>query len=208
MIIIMKKNATDAQVDRIVEWIASVGYSAHLSRGVERTIVGAVGDDRGKAQLKTAEFLPGVDKVMPILKPYKLASREVREGDTVIRVGDLAIGGPEFIVMAGPCSVESEEQLMASAYVAKKAGAHILRGGAFKPRTSPYSFQGMAEDGRISVRNLRRSGRQELEAFEKDGDLSEDELARAEKELDKITQAAEAEIDAALSTKEQELLED
>ena len=155
MIIIMKKNATDAQVDRIVEWIESVGYSAHLSRGVERTIVGAVGDDRGKAQLKSAEFLPGVDKVMPILKPYKLASREVREGDTVIRVGDLAIGGPDFIVMAGPCSVESEEQLMASAYVAKKAGAHILRGGAFKPRTSPYSFQGMAEDGLKLLKKVR-----------------------------------------------------
>ena len=155
MIIIMKKNATDAQVDRIVEWIESVGYSAHLSRGVERTIVGAVGDDRGKAQLKSAEFLPGVDKVMPILKPYKLASREVREGDTVIRVGDLAIGGPDFIVMAGPCSVESEEQLMASAYVAKKAGAHILRGGAFKPRTSPYSFQGMAEEGLKLLKKVR-----------------------------------------------------
>ncbi len=90
-----------------------------------------------------------------ILKPYKLASREVREGDTVIRVGDLAIGGPEFIVMAGPCSVESEEQLMASAYVAKKAGAHILRGGAFKPRTSPYSFQGMAEDGLKLLKKVR-----------------------------------------------------
>lgn len=155
MIIIMKKNATEVQVDRIVEWIESVGYSAHLSRGVERTIVGAVGDDRGKAQLKSAEFLPGVDKVMPILKPYKLASREVREGDTVVRVGDLAIGGPEFIVMAGPCSVESEEQLMASAYIAKKAGAHILRGGAFKPRTSPYSFQGMAEEGLKLLKKVR-----------------------------------------------------
>jgi 3-deoxy-7-phosphoheptulonate synthase len=122
---------------------------------VERTIVGAVGDDRGKTQLKSAEFLPGVDKVMPILKPYKLASREVREGNTVIRVGDLAIGGPDFIVMAGPCSVESEEQLMASAYIAKKAGAHILRGGAYKPRTSPYSFQGMAEEGLKLLKKVR-----------------------------------------------------
>ncbi len=155
MIIILKKNATDAQVDGIVEWIESVGYHAHLSRGVERTIIGAVGDDRGKAQLKSAEFLPGVDKVMPILKPYKLASREVREGDTVIRVGDFAIGGPEFIVMAGPCSVESEEQLLASAYIAKKGGAHILRGGAFKPRTSPYSFQGMAEEGLKLLQSVR-----------------------------------------------------
>jgi 3-deoxy-7-phosphoheptulonate synthase len=155
MIIIMKKNATDSQVDQIVDWIESVGYSAHLSRGVERTIIGAVGDDRGKAQLKSAEFLPGVDKVMPILKPYKLASREVREGDTVIRVGELAIGGPDFIVMAGPCSVESEEQLMESAYIARKAGAHILRGGAFKPRTSPYSFQGMAEEGLKLLKKVR-----------------------------------------------------
>ena len=149
MIIVMKKKATDVQIDHVIEWIESVGYRTHPSRGVERTIIGAVGDERGKAQLKSVENLPGVEKVVPILKPYKLASREFFEGDTAIRVGDLKIGGTPFIVMAGPCSVESEEQLMESAYIVRKGGAQILRGGAFKPRTSPYSFQGMEEKCRL-----------------------------------------------------------
>jgi len=155
MIVLMKKNATEGQIDNVLRWIESVGYNPHLSRGVERTIIGAVGDDRGKAHLKAAEFLEGVEKVMPILKPYKLASREVKEGNTVIDVGDLKIGGPDFIVMAGPCSIESDEQLMECAYIARKAGAHVLRGGAFKPRTSPYSFQGMAEDGLKLLQKVR-----------------------------------------------------
>ena len=147
MIIVMKKNATEGQIEHVVRWIESVGHKAHPSRGVEQTIIGAVGDERGKAYLKYAEALSGVDKVLPILKPYKLASREARDGNTVISVGDVEIGGSRFIVMAGPCSVESEEQMMESAYIVKKGGAHILRGGAFKPRTSPYSFQGMEEEG-------------------------------------------------------------
>jgi len=155
MVIVMKKNATEAQIEHVIGWIESVGYTAHPSRGVERTIIGAVGDSRGQAQMKSVEHLPGVEKVVPILKPYKLASRETREGNTVIRVGDLTIGGPEFIVMAGPCSVESEEQLMESAYIVKKGGAHILRGGAYKPRTSPYSFQGMEEEGLKLLKQVR-----------------------------------------------------
>jgi 3-deoxy-7-phosphoheptulonate synthase len=124
---------------------------------VERTLIGAIGDDRGKVQLKAAAFLPGVEKVVPILKPYKLAGREFREKDTVIRVGEAEIGGGEFTVIAGPCSVESEEQMMECGYVAKKAGAKILRGGAFKPRTSPYSFQGMQEEG---LKLLKKVGEQ------------------------------------------------
>jgi 3-deoxy-7-phosphoheptulonate synthase len=147
MIIVMKRNATEGQVDHVVRWIESVGYKAHPSRGVEQTIIGAVGDERGKAYLKHAESLSGVEKVVPILRPYKLASRETRVMDTVIRVGDVEIGGSAFVVMAGPCSVESEEQMMESAYIVKKGGGHIIRGGAFKPRTSPYSFQGMEEEG-------------------------------------------------------------
>jgi 3-deoxy-7-phosphoheptulonate synthase len=122
MIILMKKNATEEQINQVTEWITSVGYQTHLSRGVERTIIGAIGDDRGRIQL-------------------------YQEKDTVIQVGDVRIGGPEFTVIAGPCSIESEEQMMECGYVAKKAGAKILRGGAFKPRTSPYSFQGMEEEG-------------------------------------------------------------
>ena len=147
VIIVMKKNATQDQIHHVTEWIKSVGYHPHLSQGVERTLIGAIGDDRGKAQLKSASFLPGVEKIMPILKPYKLASREFQETDTIVRVGEVRIGGGEFTVIAGPCSIESEEQMMECGYVAKKAGAKIIRGGAFKPRTSPYSFQGMEEEG-------------------------------------------------------------
>ncbi len=155
MVIVMKKNATEAQIEHVISWIESVGFRAHPSQGVERTIIGAVGDGRDKAQLKSIEHLPGVEKAVPILRPYKLASREARDGNTVIRLGDLAVGGGEFIVMAGPCSVESEEQLMESAYVVKKGGAHVLRGGAFKPRTSPYSFQGMEEEGLKLLKKVR-----------------------------------------------------
>jgi len=155
MIIVMKRNATDVQVDRVVEWIESVGYRAHLSRGTEKTIIGAVGDARGREQIKSVGHLPGVESVVPILKPYKLASREFREQDTVVRVGGLGIGDGTFTVMAGPCAVETEEQLMECAYVAKKAGAHILRGGAFKPRTSPYSFQGLEEAGLKLLKKVR-----------------------------------------------------
>ncbi len=147
MIIVMKSQATEKQIEDVISWIESVGYKAHPSSGVARTIIGAVGDNRDKAVLKYAESLPGVEKTMPILKPYKLASRESHEGDTVINVGSIAIGGPEFVVMAGPCAIESEEQLLESAYIVKKGGGQILRGGAFKPRTSPYSFQGMEEEG-------------------------------------------------------------
>lgn len=155
MIIVMKRNATDAQVDRVVEWIESVGYRAHLSRGTEKTIIGAVGDARGREQIRSVGHLPGVESVVPILKPYKLASREFREENTVVRVGALGIGDGSFTVMAGPCAVETEEQLMECAYVAKKAGAHILRGGAFKPRTSPYSFQGLEEAGLKLLKKVR-----------------------------------------------------
>ncbi len=155
MVIVIRKNATESQIEDVIKWVESVGYSAHPSRGVERTIIGVVGDDRGKAQLKSAEYLPGVEKTVPILKPYKLASRETKEGNTIVRIDDLEIGGPEFIVMAGPCSIENEEQLMESAYIAKKGGAHILRGGAFKPRTSPYSFQGLEEEGLKLLKKAR-----------------------------------------------------
>lgn len=156
MIIVMKQKATQDQVDHIIKWVESAGYRVHPSTGVERTIIGVVGDDRGKPQLlKDAKSLSGVEKAMSILKPYKLASRESKEGNTVIRIGDVEIGGPEFVVMAGPCSIESEEQLMESARIVKKGGGDMLRGGAFKPRTSPYSFQGMEEAG---LKLLKKAG--------------------------------------------------
>jgi 3-deoxy-7-phosphoheptulonate synthase len=147
MIIVMKKRADQQELENVINWIESVGYKAHVSKGVERTIIGAVGDERGKVLLKAVETWPGVEKVMPILEPYKLASRETKDGNTVITVGDVKIGGPKCVVMAGPCAVESSEQLMEAAFAVKKAGASMLRGGAFKPRTSPYSFQGLGEEG-------------------------------------------------------------
>ncbi|MBN1615031.1 MAG: 3-deoxy-7-phosphoheptulonate synthase [Deltaproteobacteria bacterium] len=155
MIIIMKRNATEREVHQVIDWIESVGYRAHISQGVERTIIGAVGDERGRTQLRSAEYLPGVEKTMPILKPYKLASREFREENTVIPVGNIVIGDSGFVVMAGPCSIESEEQLLECAYIVKKAGAKVLRGGAYKPRTSPYSFQGMEEEGLKLLKKVR-----------------------------------------------------
>ena len=151
----MKGNATAEQIDSVIQWIESVGYRAHPSYGLERTIIGAIGDHRGKEHLKLVINLSGVEKTIPILKPYKLASREARDDNTIIRVGDLEIGGGEFIVMAGPCSIESEEQMMESAFIARKGGADIIRGGAFKPRTSPYAFQGMEEEG---LKLLREAG--------------------------------------------------
>jgi len=159
VIIVMKKNATEEQINKVAAWIESMGYAAYPSRGVERTIIGAVGDDRGKAALQAAESLSGVERTMPILKPYKLASREAREEDTIIKVGNVTIGGGQFVVIAGPCAVESEEQMMESAFVVKEAGAQLLRGGAFKPRTSPYSFQGMEEEGlKILARVREKTG--------------------------------------------------
>lgn len=155
MIIVMKKNATEAEIENVIGWVESIGYKAHPSRGVERTIIGAVGNERGKNELKSAEHLAGVEKAVPILKPYKLASREYRSEPTRVWAGGVEIGGPKFVVMAGPCSIESEEQLMESAYVVRKGGAQILRGGAFKPRTSPYSFQGMEEEGLKLLRKVR-----------------------------------------------------
>ncbi len=155
MIIVMRQNATEAQIDHVIRWVESIGYRAHPSSDMGRTTIGVVGDDQGKGHVKSAEHLPGVEKIVPILKPYKLASRDAKQEDTIIRVGDLEIGGPSLIVMAGPCSIESEEQLMESAYIAKKGGAHILRGGAFKPRTSPYSFQGLEEEGLKLLEKVR-----------------------------------------------------
>jgi 3-deoxy-7-phosphoheptulonate synthase len=124
-----------------------MGYRAHTIRGELRTVIGAVGDDRGKERLKSLESLECVETVQPILQPFKLASREVRQEPTIVPVNGLRIGGKAIVVMAGPCSVESREQVLDVAKQVKAGGARILRGGAFKPRTSPYSFQGLEEEG-------------------------------------------------------------
>ncbi|HLC25309.1 MAG TPA: 3-deoxy-7-phosphoheptulonate synthase, partial [bacterium] len=147
MIIVMKGKSTSAQVDEVIGRVQAMGYNTHVIWGVEKTVIGAVGDERGKAQLQALISMPGVESVVPILKPYKLGSRQFKSEDTVISVGGVKIGGPEVVVIAGPCSVESREQLLETARIVKAHGAHILRGGAFKPRTSPYAFQGMAEEG-------------------------------------------------------------
>jgi 3-deoxy-7-phosphoheptulonate synthase len=143
----MKPGATKAEFNHVIVKIKEYGFQAHPIVGTERTVIGCVGDERSKTQLQSLEVAPGVESVMPILKPFKLASKEMRKERTIVKVGKYSIGGSQFVVMAGPCSVETREQILKSAEVVKKAGAQVLRGGAFKPRTSPYSFQGLEEEG-------------------------------------------------------------
>ena len=147
MIIVMKPGATKAQFNHVVEKIKEFGFQPHPIIGTERTVIGCIGDERGKTQLQSLEVAPGVESVMPILKPFKLASKEMRKEKTLVKVGKNVIGSAQFVVMAGPCSVETREQILKSAEIVKAAGAQMLRGGAFKPRTSPYSFQGLEEEG-------------------------------------------------------------
>lgn len=146
MIIVMQAGAPQADLDRVVSRVEGLGLRPHVIVGTERTVVAVVGDERG-AGSGGMETLPGVAEVLPILAPYKVASREVQTEPTVVRAGPLVVGGGRIGVIAGPCSVESREQIVATARAVKDAGATGLRGGAFKPRTSPYSFQGMKEKG-------------------------------------------------------------
>ncbi len=146
MIVVMKKEATSDDVEHMVQRIESLGLKAHVIVGTERTVIAAVGDDR-KTHKESLESGPGVASVMPILAPYKVASLEVKREPTTIRAGSLTVGNGTIGVIAGPCSVETEEQILDCARAVKAAGATALRGGAFKPRTSPYSFQGLKEDG-------------------------------------------------------------
>jgi len=148
MIIVMQAGATKRERDEVIKKIKELGYKPHVIHGTTRDVIGAVGDERGKVVLQSIELMEGVENVVPILKPYKLASREVKKETSLIKISDtVTIGGKDIIVIAGPCAVESEEQIIEVANSVKQAGARILRGGAFKPRTSPYAFQGMKEDG-------------------------------------------------------------
>jgi 3-deoxy-7-phosphoheptulonate synthase len=148
MIVVMEAGASERQVQVVVERIHGAGLNTHISVGVSRTVIGVVGDDRTKEILRESlEVAPGVERVVAILQPYKLVSREFIPQDTVVTAGDQPIGGARVAVIAGPCSVESREQILAAADGVKAAGATFLRGGAFKPRTSPYSFQGLEEEG-------------------------------------------------------------
>ena len=157
MIIVLRSGSTDAELNDVCSRIRGMGYTPHTIRGEVRTVIGAVGDDRGKERLQSLESLECVELVQPILQPFKLASREVRSEATQVRVGDVTIGGEALTVMAGPCSVESREQLLEVAAQVKAAGATILRGGAFKPRTSPYAFQGLEEEGLKLLDEARRA---------------------------------------------------
>lgn len=147
MIIVFKPNASPQEIKAVEDKIKSLGYTPHEIVGVERKIVGAVGDDRFKEQLQAIETMPGVENAIPILKPYKLTSREVKPENTVVQVDGIPIGGKQIALIAGPCSVESREQICNTAVQVKEAGANFMRGGAFKPRSSPYSFQGLEEEG-------------------------------------------------------------
>lgn len=146
MIIVMKHKASARQVAAVISRVEDMGYQTHLSAGEERTIIGVIGDER-PIDRNQFEVMEGVDKVMPILCPFKLASREMHPKDTIVTLNGIKVGGQDIVVIAGPCSVESRSQMIETAHAVKEAGASALRGGAFKPRTSPYSFQGLGEEG-------------------------------------------------------------
>ena len=146
MLVVMKPHATQAEIDAVVERIRSMGLQPHAIPGAQRVAIGITGN-KGGLDPGAFETMPGVADAIRVSQPFKLVSREVKEEDTIIDIGGVKLGGPEIVVMAGPCSVESRTQVLEAAHAVKAAGAKILRGGAFKPRTSPYEFQGLAEEG-------------------------------------------------------------
>ncbi|HEX5417960.1 MAG TPA: 3-deoxy-7-phosphoheptulonate synthase, partial [Chloroflexota bacterium] len=156
MIVIMQRRATKEQLSHVVARVEELGFRAHLSEGEERTIVGVIGDER-PLNVELLEVLDGVERVVPILQPFKLASRDFKSDNTVVNIGGVELGGEEIVVMAGPCAVESREQLLESAWAVKEAGGKVLRGGAFKPRTSPYSFQGLGVAGLELLAEVRET---------------------------------------------------
>ena len=153
MIVVMQQGASPAQIDHVIERIKSLGLAVHLSRGEYRTVIGAIGDKRPEHQ-SILEAIDGVEQVVPIMKPFKLASREFHHADSVVDVGGVKLGGGPVALIAGPCAIENRESLRAVAGNVRAAGAAILRGGAFKPRTSPYSFQGLGEEGLKLLREV------------------------------------------------------
>ena len=157
MLVVMQSGASKREIHDVENEIKRMGYKPHPIYGVERTVIGAIGDERGKARLQILETSSGVERVIPILKPYKLAGVELHKEKTRIRVGHgVVFGGKRLPVIAGPCCVESVEQIVATAVAVKKAGATALRGGAYKPRTSPYSFQGLEKEGLEMLAEARR----------------------------------------------------
>ncbi len=147
MIIVMQQGAPREQVEAVVNRVEEQGYKVHLSRGEARTIIGIIGADEHLLAKRAFDAMEGVEKTMQVMEPYKMASRNFTGKDTVINANGVQIGGQKIVVMAGPCSVESREQILETAHAVREAGATVLRGGAFKPRSSPYSFQGLGEEG-------------------------------------------------------------
>lgn len=155
MIVNMSDSATDQQIEHIIQRIREAGFQPHVTRGTERTIVAAVGSGGRRHEIEALSVAPGVDTVVAIAQPFKLVSRQTRPDGSVINVAGIKIGGPEVVVIAGPCSVESREQLLETAAAVKRAGATMLRGGAYKPRTSPYEFQGLGLEALKILREAR-----------------------------------------------------
>ncbi len=155
MIVVMSQEASREQIDAVLHKIEEFGLQTHPIYGVQKTVIGVIGDDKTKV-VETMAGYPGVEQIIPILKPYKFASRETHPQDTVIDVSGVKIGGEKLAVMAGPCAIESREQILNSARLVKLAGGSILRGGAYKPRTSPYSFQGLGEEGLTFLAEARK----------------------------------------------------
>jgi len=151
----MNTRASEAQIDRVQKKLEEWGFGTHYSQGVERTIIGVIGPKK-PGIMEFIEAMEGVDKVVPILQPFKLASREFQSKTSQVNVGNLVFGGTKVVIIAGPCAVENEAQMMETAMMVKKAGASMLRGGAFKPRTSPYAFQGLEEEGLKILDNVRK----------------------------------------------------
>ncbi len=151
MVVVMKERATEVQIDAVIARLVEFGMDVHRSSGASRVVLGVVGS--GKVDRDLIEVMDGVHEVLRITEPYKLAGRTFKPADTVVTIDDVRIGGDEVIVMAGPCSAENEQQVYTTAAAVKRAGAKVLRGGAFKPRSSPYSFQGMGEEGLRLLRN-------------------------------------------------------
>jgi len=147
MIVEMRRGATQAQIDAVVARAHHYGLETQLNIGTDKVVIALLGGDTGRIPTESFEVLPGVEAVTRIMRPYKLASREFRDEDSLVRIRDIVIGGPRVVIMAGPCAVESREQLLATARHVTGAGACIVRGGTFKPRTSPFSFQGLGEEG-------------------------------------------------------------
>ena len=152
----MKAHATEPELQNVVRRVEELGFRPHVIRGVERLVVACVGDERGKPQLQQLESIAGVESVMPVLKPFKLASRELRPEGSRVSVRGVEIGGKRIAVIAGPCAVESVRQIESAADAVMRAGARLMRGGAFKPRTSPYAFQGLEGEGLALLENAGR----------------------------------------------------